>query len=409
MVAAVRLHVRKGSQIVVPLRFARAVIGRVSADDADPDDRGFAVGERSQQSWGKTDARGPMVGITEGQLVRVALLREDIGPDAPLFITTDPPKLVELVSPAPGQPLGGPRPVGQEGDVIAIRGLKDVAFKCGKIQARFGSPEGPVLGELECHIYAQKLVRTVPWLVTIRGVPPRLGLPPGASDQEKIDEIVKDVEEINSIYRPTGIRFDIKPGHFGRFEINKTLKKFGDRQFSRPGKVNDKEDELQKKGQWPIPEFSSVLNTDFERNAVNLYFVHRALGFAAAAVDQTTARPFGFGIIVADRYKARHVPPDPAFILAHELGHYLEVEHADQVADPTKAGSRRSVRADMWTLRELDFSGTVVHKTLPHHRDVGYGDGQAGKLIWLKDLRPDGTLAAGSHVAQMRRRVRLGV
>lgn len=396
-------------QIVVPVRFARAVTGRVSAEDPDVDDRGFAMGTRSQQGWGTTDARGPMFGITEGQVVRIAVLREDIESDAPLFITTQPANLVELISPPEGQPLGGPRPIGQEGDVFAVRGLKDVAFQCGKIQTRFGSPEGPVIGEIECHIFAQKLVRTVPWLVTIRGVPPTLGLPAGASDQAKVDEIVKDVEEINAIFRPTGIRFDIKPDVFGAFAIDRTLKAFGDHEFSRPGKVNDKEDELRKKGQWPVPEFSSVINTDFEKNAINLYFVHRALGFTAAAIRPIFARPFGFGVVVSDRYKARHEPPDPAFVIAHELGHYLDVEHADQVKDTSQAGSRRSIRADMWTLRELDFSGTVVHGTVTHHRDLGYGDAQAGKLIWLKDLTPDPTLGAGPHLAQMRRRVRLGV
>ncbi len=407
--AAIRLKVRKQTQIVVPVRFVRAVVGSVTADDPEIDDRGFGMGARSQQGWGTTDARGPMFGITEGQVVRVGLLREDISPDAPLFITTDPANLVELISPAAGAPLGVPRATNQDRDIITVRGVKDVVSKCGKIQARFGSAEGPVLGEIECHIFAQKLVRTVPWLVTIRGVPPTLKLPAGASDQAKIDEIVEDVEGINRIFRPTGIRFDIKANHFGKFSIDKTLRSFGSRPFGRPGKVNDKEDELIKKGLWPSPEFSSVINTDFEKNAVNLYYVHRALGFTAAAFNPSIARPFGFGVVVTDEYKVRDDPPDPAFVIAHELGHYVDVEHADQVSDPSKAGQVRSVRADMWTLRELDFSGTVVHKTVPHHRDVGYGDGQAGKLIWLKDLQPDPTLAAGPHVAQMRRRVRLGV
>jgi hypothetical protein len=252
-------------------------------------------------------------------------------------------------------------------------------------------------------------VRTVPWLVTIRGVPPTLSLPAGASDQAKVDEIVKDFEEINAIFRPSGIRFDVKADFFGTFAIDRTLKTFGDREFSRPGKVNDKEDELGKQGKHPVPEFSSVINTEFEKNAVNLYFVHRSLGFTAAAFDPGIPRPFGFGIVVSDRYKARHAPPDPAFVLAHELGHYVDIGHADQVLDFSKSGSVRSIRADMWTLRELDFSGTVVHETVRHHRDLGYGDGQAGKLIWLKDLTPDPTLGAGPHVSQMRRRVRLGL
>lgn len=406
---AIRFRVRKGRQVITPVRFARAQTGPVSAEDPDIDDRGFAMGSRSQQGWGTTDARGPMFGITEGDAVRFALLREDIAGDAPLFVTTEPANLVELVSPLPGQPLGGPRPTGQAGDVIAVRGLKDVAFKCGKIQVRFGSPDGPVVGEIECHIFAQKLVRTVPWLVTIRGLPPRLGLAAGAADEEKIEQIVQDVEGINAILKPTGIRLDIKPDVFGTFAIDRTLKAFGNRPFIREGKVNDRQDELVKKGQWPAPEFSSVVNTEFEKNAVNLYFVRRALGFTAATFDPGVTRPFGFGIVVTDGYKSRDEPPDPSFVLAHEVAHYFAIEHTDEIFDFSVSGSRRSIRADMWTQRELDFSHTFDHESLPHHRDLGYGDGVSGKNIWLKDLRPDATLGAGSHVAQMRRRVRLGI
>jgi hypothetical protein len=94
--------------------------------------------------------------------------------------------------------------------------------------------------------------------------------------------------------------------------------------------------------------------------------------------------------------------------LAHELGHFFEVQHPDEVFDATQSGQRRSVRADMWTLRNLDFSGTFRHRNPFHHKDLGYGSGSPGKLLTLKELKPDETLGAGSHVAQLRRSIRRG-
>ena len=39
---------------------------------------------------GTTDARGAMIGITAGQTVEMKILREDLDPEAPLFVTVTP-------------------------------------------------------------------------------------------------------------------------------------------------------------------------------------------------------------------------------------------------------------------------------------------------------------------------------
>lgn len=396
------LHVRRGTQIVTPLRFVRMRSGELMSGEPDLDDRGFAMGSRPH-AWGTTDARGAMIGITQGQTVRMAVLREDIGDDAPLFVTVEPKDLVKLESPLPGQPLGGlPTPVGQPHDVIVIRGLKDVALRCGKIQVRFGSPSGPVLSEIECHIFALKEVRVIAWLVTILGIGPNLGLPPGTSDEKLIEEIANDFAKVNRIFEPAGIVFNFQSERTKRFSIDRTLPGKKNRPFKWPGKVNDKRD-----ADWE--EFSSVVNTKYVKGAINVYFVHRALGYTAAAIPPSVPRKRGYGIVVSDAYKVRFDPPAPEYVLAHELGHFLEMEHPDEVFDPTKKTQRRSIRADMWTLRNLDFSHFFEHRSPIHHRDLGYGPGSPGKLITLKDLKPDETLGAGSQVSQFRRRIRLGI
>lgn len=408
--AILRVNVRREVQILTPIRFVRAGAGTLQAGVPDIDDRGFAMDTRPS-TWGITDARGAMVGITEGEEVAIGVLREEIGPDAQLFATVDPPNLVQVTAPNAGQPLPTlPMPVGHAPrDVFRIRGLQDQANQCGKVQMRLGSPTGPVLGEMEVHIFARKVVRIKAWLVTIQGIGPNLGLLPPAVRQPGDDleipieryreELARDFESMRRIFLPAGIDFQFDPARVDRFSIDRTLPSHGNRPFLRPGKVND----LHGTGS---AEFSSVINTRFVNDAINIYFVHRGLGFTAATFSPAVRRPQGFGIVVADRYKVRFAPPNPEYILAHEIGHYLGSEHVDQIF---RDGDRKPIRGDMWTLRNLDFSHTFNHRNPPHHNDTGYGPQQPGMLIHLKNLRPDPTLGAGSQVDHKRRRVRLGV
>jgi hypothetical protein len=402
----IRLRIRQGSQIVTPLRFGRARFGPASADHPDIDDRGFAMNSRPF-GWGTTDARGAMVGVTEGLTAQIAVLREDIGEDAKLFVTTQPDNLVELVFPPRGAPLplgGTPTRVGDPHDVLTVRGIKDQAFRCGKIQVRLGSTTGPVLGEMECHIFAPKEVRCVAWLVTIRGIGPNLRLLPKAVRQpgddlqipfnQYVEEINKDFDQINAIFRPAGVIIHYQPERTRRFSIDRK-RKAGNQLFKFPGKVNDK-------GTSTL-EFDAVINEKFVDDAINLYFVHRALGFAAATFSPfQRSRSEGFGIVVSDSYKDFE---DPAHVLAHEIGHFFLMDHPDEIESGPQQ-TRDSVRGDMWTLRNVDFSNQFHHRNPPHHRDLGYGNDVNGELLTLKDLRPDSTLGAGSHVGILRRSAR---
>ena len=67
---AVNVRVRHDRQIICPLRFNRAVTGAPIVDAPEVDDRAFVMGPRPP-TWGQTKIRGSMVGITEGDTVRV--------------------------------------------------------------------------------------------------------------------------------------------------------------------------------------------------------------------------------------------------------------------------------------------------------------------------------------------------
>src|SRR3954470_18330598 len=93
------------SQIIVPVRFDRAVRGAPALDAPDVDDRGFVL--KTPNGLNKTDARGAMFGITVGDTVRVKVVREDLDTTAPLFVTaaTSSNPQVEITGPSAGGPL----------------------------------------------------------------------------------------------------------------------------------------------------------------------------------------------------------------------------------------------------------------------------------------------------------------
>lgn len=158
---AIRVKVRNNRQIIVPIRFARAVTGGVVIDATDVDDRGFAMGNRPG-TWGSTNARSAMVTMTEGDTVRIKVVREDIDDSAPLFVTSTDTGVVTV--------SGSAGPLGADG-VFSITGVVDAIRRDVKIQVHLGAVDGPVLGEIEPHIFQIHRVRVVAHLVTINGTP----------------------------------------------------------------------------------------------------------------------------------------------------------------------------------------------------------------------------------------------
>src|SRR4029453_14107754 len=119
--------------IIVPIRFARAVTGPPVIDAPDVDDRGFAMGKRPG-AWVSTNARGAMVTMTEGDTVRIKVVREDIDGTAPLFVTSSDTSIVTVSA-----------QIGPD-DVFSITGVVDAIRRDVKIQVRLGSAAAPPPG-----------------------------------------------------------------------------------------------------------------------------------------------------------------------------------------------------------------------------------------------------------------------
>jgi hypothetical protein len=356
----IRLRVRNNRQIVVPIRFARAVTGATQADSPDVDDRGFAMGARPG-TWGTSDARGAMVSVQEGDTISIKVLREDIDATAPLFVTSTNPAMAAI---AGASALGA-------GDVFRLEGVKDSKNVTVKIQVHLGSAEGPVLGELEPHIFQRRQLRVRAHLVSIN--PPATGPDAASTTSRTAADLVPLFEGVNRIWRAAGIEFlynqaETRSGSISGFRnqgqmttnLGGTPPEFSE--FSRLINLRDPVT-----GDRPDP------------NAINIYFIRAANEVQGLAFDNENPRPTGFGLIVTDTNN-----PDPAQTTAHELGHYLDSdEHADEDA------ARTHVRDDIFSERRLMWGPADLNTNPGYRRDVGYGNNRSGNLLTVKDLGAD--------------------
>jgi len=356
---AIRVRVKNGKQVIVPLRFERAVTGAPVADAPDLDDHGFEMGTRPG-TWGRMDMRGAMVSITEGDTIRVKVSRQDIDTGAPLYAVSTDTGVIEVVQPAGGGPIPGD-------GVFQIRGVRDFANRNVKVELRLGAANGPVLGEVEPHIFQMgntRELRVCIHFVTIRGT----------RTARTAASMTNVIERVNRIWRPCGIsfRYDAASASHAREDtVNNLLPGFGGALFAAAGTITTHLTATPATWQ----EFSTVVNTNPRANYINIYCVQQAPEFIGLAYSNANARPNGYGIAIVDRADTND--------LAHELGHIL---HIDSHSNEDNAGTR--VRADMWARRCLMYSFNP-HGGAGHRNDVGYGAGIRGALLTVKDLGCD--------------------
>jgi len=359
---AVKVVVRNNKQIIVPLRFGRAVDGAPVIDAPDVDDRGFAMGNRPG-TWGSTNARGAMVGITAGDTVRIKLRREDIDDfgKLKLFATSSDTNVVTVVD--------SDQQIGAEG-IFSIKGLVDVISTPVKIQIHMNSTTGPVLAEMEPHIFQLRQLRTVAHLVTITGAGGSVKTTRTAQD------LVDLFNQVNAIWRAAGVEFTYNPAEI-RDGAADTI------HLATAGIVTTN----LAAGQ--APEFDRLMNLNKANGAVNVYCVHGSQDPSGwdGLTSAKDANPAAFGSALVDGEQQGQRPlgaQASAMVLAHELGHYLDLQHYNENAAGT------TVRSDIWTERRL-MDAAFPSQDPPYHFNVGYGDGQQGVVIDLKCLRGDPT------------------
>jgi hypothetical protein len=379
------------TRIVVPLRLTRAAVGLPVDDAPEIDDRGWI--QHRPANFGTTDARGPQFGMSVGATVTVRIIREDIDGDAPLFATVS-------TAASPQFEVLGTGQVSPEGD-IRVRAIRDTTAT-QKVEIRLGSTTGPVIFEIEPHVFTPRTLRITPHIVTIHqaaspgpgtGVAPTIGGAP--VDIARIFRIAQ------SVWRPAGVVFDVggtrNDEHFG---------------FAR--------DDMP---QWQNPPGAGSENTISATNRavgrLNIYFTRFMENSLGVGINRASMAGEGWtnpGILVAIEgqvstggalgvngpVSSRGTDVGDIYHLiandiAHEIGHYLTLTHAGNVNSPGLG--------DTYARRQLMFpnnkmgAGSGTEAT-PRFDDIGYGERFRGCLLTCKQFA---THANDGEIARARR------
>ncbi|MGE0712402.1 MAG: hypothetical protein AB7N76_32925 [Planctomycetota bacterium] len=379
----IRLHVQNEQQVVVPLRFDRAVTGRPSLTAPWIDDRGWRVARPS--GFNQTEARGPLFGVMVGDTVRIKVVREDLDETAPLFAVAgqSAEPQIEVTEPAGGGPL-------PSNGIVKVKAIASTSSG-QTLEIRLGSATGPVLAEAEPHVFERLTVNLTPHIVTIhQAASGGSGFAP--ITETELREVVKTAQ---AIWRPAGVH--LNAGATRTHVINGAIRDDYALVTTNPATVGG---------------MAHIYNQGRVANTINVYFVafvHDSLGYGFRKETASAMTNNLTGIILATvgRVTVNTGPPvtfdeaareengaDLIHVLgsdlAHEVGHLLTLSHANLV---NGVGRR-----DTYDRRQLMHPQPYLPHTSEHANirlnDVGAGTvqndghrrGVRGALITLKDL-----------------------
>ncbi len=372
---AVSVLVQRGlSQIIVPARFDRAVRGAPVLDAPDVDDRGFILNRGA--GLNVTNARGPMFGITVGDTVRIRVLREDLDNTATLFVGVSTSSAAQIRIALPGG--GGPLPAD---GIFSVEAVADT-LTGQKVQVRLGSATGPIVAEADPHVFSPKTLNITPHICTIH----QAAAPPGTGTTPTVNGAAMDLNAlfdiVRAIWRPAGIRFNIGATR------PETYRGFTRDDFARTDAAAGPGSE------------SRLVNQNRAGGTCNIYFIRfmdNSLGVGVNRDSMAAEHWTNPGIIIgvegsidatgtiqtrstAGAALVHEIGND----LAHEIGHFLTLSHADGVNNPglDDTYGRRQLMHPVNLLPSAATPG-------PRFDDIGYGvsagSGHRGCLLTLKD------------------------
>jgi hypothetical protein len=370
----IRFNISDEHQVIVPLAFRRG-----STDDVphrtspELDDRGFRCGQ-DQSGLGITDARGPMVGLMVDSAVNIRIAREDIDDSVPIFITASDASKIDVIAPTEGGPL-------PDDGIFQIKG-KTSAGAAGKVQARLGSITGPVLAELEPHIFGRLRVPIQPHLVTINSA--------AASGTEPAIPVDSMIQRIRAIWWPCGI--DIVQDIAARPTLHDTIQLAQVDQCEPPGADN-----------WA--EIKRVLGMQRSRlglaagvndPAINWYIVQDFRqttpgrvwwGWGVSRPTATSIGSADTGIITATSpLNDDRGDEMVAKMIAHEIGHFFTLKHAQNRNYDNPALDTAARRMLMYPNVDISpfASPPLTLNNGLRVNNVGYGNQESGCLLTLK-------------------------
>lgn len=363
---AIDLEVYKEQRLVL-FRLVRAVDGCAAVADApEPDARGWL--HDPAQSATPATVHGPVIGLprsTGGQTstARVKLERVLVEAAAPVHVRVRAgagDDVLTVTTPAAGQPLAA------DGIITVQAGDIATPDRFAIVEVRMGAADGPVAFEFGVRIFQMRVVRLAPHNVSINGT---------ATNVTNAD-MTRIVRAVNAIYRPIGIEF--RSANFPAAAVVRTgYRQAGHVTYNGGAAAH------------PVPgsappvnvpahdfgEFHGILGQSRVAGHVNVYFVSNFMNcdpggvtMAGGAVSKG-ASPAGHGMIMTPAYA------NNGHVLAHELGHMLELDHPNQNA----AGA--DVLQNIHMHLRLMFAYIRLPASPGYRSDVGYGAGLAGDQL----------------------------
>jgi hypothetical protein len=404
---AVQVSVQNRFQIIVPVRVDRAVRGAPILDAPDVDDRGWVNNRAGGLNVANT--RGALFSTTVGDIVRLKVVREDLDATVPLFVTTTGNQV------AIDQPSGG-GPLPADG-IFSVRSVADTTVG-SKIQVRLGTATGPVVCEADAHTFTPKTFFITPHVCIIHSANAATvnagggtGQTPSVNGAALDDAVLENLFDtiVRPIWRPAGVEFQL-----GAVQVEVFT-----------GSDGFTQDNVALQG---TNQFTTVFARNRLAGTCNIYFLHTTdqfLGLGLKFEDRAVLNANNSGIMVgvngfrrangAFRARSSSGAADLVHELgndtAHEIGHFLNLPHADQVNSPG--------RLDTYNRRQLMHPNNLLPPAAaagapPRFNDIGYGQvnttdlsgnpivrGHRGCLLTLKD-HPSHT--SDGEVVTVRRR-----
>lgn len=321
-------------QRIALVSFRRAERFPPKLNHPDIDDRGYFRKEIASLNPSQPDAdlgfdRGPIVGVTEGDKVFVELKRERIANKALLFVTSSDPSVMQVSTPeimvSPGKYKSSDQLSPYDTQKLQITGLTGgdgVLPKPAKVEIRYGSSQGAIIGELTVYVFKLFYLNIVPHIVTLSGSK--------GYGVSYIFDAGKILELVQAIWQPCGIKFLVGSPEPEFFQSN-----------------------MNEAGKWKYSDSDKMFNSAkrHHTDAVNIYFVseivsdHGVIAYARKPGGGKSKR----GVIAHTNELESDISftiNDLAITIGHELGHHFNLDHTDK-------NTAKDQRDDLWSKDRL--------------------------------------------------------